>query len=48
MPMITNATLTALRTMVSTAFRQGYEGMMPMTFYRDAAMVLPSTTGSNT
>ena len=48
MPMITNATLTALRTMVSTAFRQGYDGMMPLTFYRDAAMVLSSTTASNT
>lgn len=48
MPMITNVTLTALRTMVSTAFRQGYDGMMPNTFYRDAAMVLNSTTASNT
>jgi len=48
MPMITNAVLNDLRTMSRREFRAGFDGMMPMTFYRDAAMVIPSTTASNT
>lgn len=48
MPIITNATLAALRTMVRREFSSAYEAMQAQTFYRDVAMVVGSNTASNT
>lgn len=48
MPMITNATLTALRTLVRTEFAGAYEAMRAQSFYGRVAMTVPSTTKSNT
>lgn len=48
MPMITNATLTALRTLVRTEFASAYEAMRAQSFYGRVAMTVPSTTKSNT
>lgn len=48
MPMITNATLTALRTLVRTEFAAAYEAMRAQSFYGRVAMTVPSSTKSNT
>jgi len=48
MPMITSATLNDLRTLVRSEFNTAYEAMQARTFYRDVAMVVPSSTASNT
>lgn len=48
MPMITNATLTALRTLVRTEFAGAYEAMRAQSFHDRVAMTVPSTAKSNT
>ncbi|MGS4945199.1 Mu-like prophage major head subunit gpT family protein [Meridianimarinicoccus sp. RP-17] len=48
MAMITNALLQALRTELRREFSTAYEKMRANSFYRDVAMIVPSTTQSNT
>lgn len=48
MAVITNALLGALRTEVRRNFRDAYEAMQATSFYRDVAMIAPSSSASNT
>lgn len=48
MAMITDALLQALRTELRREYSNAYEAMRAKSFHRDIAMVVPSTTASNT
>lgn len=48
MAVITAALLNALRTEVRRNFRDAYEAMVATSFYRDIAIIAPSSTASNT
>ena len=48
MALITPALLAGLRTEVRRQFQDAFDAMAATTFYRDVAMIAPSTTASNT
>lgn len=48
MAIVTNALLVALRTQLSTTFRTSYAAMDAGSFWRNVAMLAPSTSASNT
>ncbi|MBP9184352.1 MAG: Mu-like prophage major head subunit gpT family protein [Fuscovulum sp.] len=48
MALITSGTLAALRTEVRRQFADAYAGMQPQTFWNTVAMLVPSSTASNT